>query len=381
MDRARYDVVFYVPTITPLLVGEGVPPGGAETQIILISRALARHGLRVAIVAYEPPGSSLPESVDGVDVIGRNPYRPHQRLIGKIREAFFIYKTLSRIDTRVVVTRMAGAHVGLVAASAKLRRRAFVYSSANISDFNFEVTGPKRRDLLLFKLGVRLADRVIVQTDEQAELCRSTFRRDSVTIRSIAEVPAALDARAEAIVWIGRLVWYKRPEAFLALARALPDVMFRMVAVPSSGEPALAEAVRAEAALLANLELIEPLPRDRLMDVIESAVAIANTADFEGMPNIFLEGWARGVPALSLTHDPDGVIAEHGVGRFAAGSVRALEVAARELWEQRGDARETAARCRRYVEENHADAVVARRWAAALRFEPTPAGSPLEALS
>jgi hypothetical protein len=63
-----------------------------------------------------------------------------------------------------------------------------------------------------------------------------------------------------------------------------------------------------------NIQLLEPLPRTELMRLIDSAVAMVNTADYEGMPNIFLESWARGVPALSLLHDPDGVIERESLG-------------------------------------------------------------------
>jgi hypothetical protein len=95
---------------------------------------------------------------------------------------------------------------------------------------------------------------------------------------------------------------------------------------------------------------------------MESAVAIVNTAEYEGMPNIFLEGWSRGVPALSLFHDPDGVIAGEGVGGFARGSQERFQTLARMLWESRFDQSELAARSRDYIARHHAIDVVVDRW-------------------
>ena len=83
------------------------------------------------------------------------------------------------------------------------------------------------------------------------------------------------------------------------------------------------------------------------------AVAVVSTSDFEGMPNVFLEGWARGVPALALRHDPDATIATHGVGWFAGGDAERFAAQVREAWSTRGDQRELSARCRELAARRH----------------------------
>jgi glycosyltransferase involved in cell wall biosynthesis len=377
VSSGAYDVVFYVPSITPLLVAHAAPPaGGAETQIVLLTQALSAMGLRVAVVAFQPETEDLPHRVGDVDVIGRRAYRAHQPLLGKIREALRIHQTLRCIDAKTVVTRVAGAQVGLVGVSARLLRRRFIYSSANISDFGFAPLAPKRRDLALFQLGVRLADTVVVQTEEQLEMCEATFEKTAVVVPSIAEPVGAPPVTPEALLWIGRLVWYKRPLEFVELARALPDIPFRMVGVPSASEPALAAEVEAAAADVPNLEIATPRPRASLMRLIERAAAIVNTADFEGMPNIFLEGWSRGIPALALTHDPGGVIERHAVGVYAHESREQLITGARRLWDERGSS-VVATRCREFVATHHSPEAVAASW---LRVLVGPAGSPSRTL-
>jgi glycosyltransferase involved in cell wall biosynthesis len=84
------------------------------------------------------------------------------------------------------------------------------------------------------------------------------------------------------------------------------------------------------------------------------------------MPNVFLEGWFRGVPALALTHDPDGVIAQEGIGAFADGSPQRLVELARSLWEGRANQSELAGRCRDYVSREHSIDAVIDRWAEVL---------------
>jgi len=367
--RKRYDVAFYVPWIGPLLTSADLTPtGGAETQIYLVARALAERGVSVCLLAFDVPGVQLPRDVGGVAVRVRRPYQAHRRF-GKLRETVATASSIFGSGAAVIVTRSAGPWVGLAAVAAKLSGRRFVFSSANVSDFDFGRLSPSRVNDALYRLGIRLADRIIVQTVEQTRMCKQAFHREPALIKSIAE-PAAQRAREpEAFLWIARLVWYKRPLEYIELARSVPEARFWMVGVrvPLASEEAdLVDEVERAAAEVPNLELLPPRPRQELLELVDTSVAIVNTADFEGMPNVFLEGWERGVPALALTHDPDGVIESHDVGWFAHGSKERFAELARTAWEQRGDQTAIAVRCRAYVRDEHSTDVVAARWRDAL---------------
>lgn len=333
---------------------------------MLLSRELAARGHNVALVAFELSGG-LPDAVDGVHVLARAPYRAHRRLVGKVVETSWIWRSLWRGRADVVVKRAAGIDVGIVGFFARLLGQRFVFSSANIVDFSYSKLMPNRRDLLLYRLGVRLANEVVVQTDEQQQLCEQHFKRSPATIRSIAQ-PAADPppgvADAKFFLWAGRLVSYKRPLAFVALARALPHARFVMVGVPTphAGAEQLNAEVREAAEALPNLDLVDPMPRSQLGELIQSSVAVVNTADYEGMSNVLLEGWSRGIPSLALTHDPDGVVACHGLGGFAGGSMELLVEQAEAMWSARHDRDELSARCRNYVARHHAPSVVAAQW-------------------
>jgi glycosyltransferase involved in cell wall biosynthesis len=381
--QSRYDVAFYVPRIGPLLTrAEVSPTGGAETQVFLLARELARRGSKVCLVVFDLPGTALPSSVGGVVVSVRPPYRAHEPL-GRLREAISLRRAVVDADADVIVTRVAGPEAGLAGLFAKFSGRRFVYSSANVTDFDLSRVEPKWRNQQLFRLGMRLADDIVVQTAEQVRLCQERFGRTSILIRSIAEPAPQRDQEPEAFLWIGRLISYKRPLAFVELARSLPDARFWMVGVPSPrarGGPELATALEASAATVPNLELFSPRPRRELMNLVDRAVAVVNTADYEGMPNVFLEAWARGVPALALAHDPDGIIEDNHLGGFAHGSAERLVDLARRLWDERRNQAELAARCRHYIREQHSPEAVASRWQMALNIIPrssVPGGATL----
>jgi glycosyltransferase involved in cell wall biosynthesis len=363
----KYDVAFYVPSAAPLLARRAVlPTGGAETQVFLVSRALASAGLRVCLCVYDIAEGGIPDSLDGVDIVRRRPYLGGRGIVRGVREALAILRAVAGLDADVIVTRIAGPHVGLVALAAKFTGRRFVYSTASLTDFDFGARAPKMRDRILHQLGLRLADAVVVQTDEQARLCVTRLGRKAIVVRSLVEHAVGRVEEPEAFLWVGRVAWYKRPFEYVELARAFPEARFWMVAVPDRESGSLVGDIEKAAADVPNLELLEPRPRTELMGLIDRAVAVVNTSDFEGMPNVTLEGWARGVPALTLAYDPDALIEERGLGEFARGSRENLVAGAKRLWDGRHDSTALAERCRRYVADEHSESAVARGWLEAL---------------
>jgi glycosyltransferase involved in cell wall biosynthesis len=363
----RYDAVFYVPSIAPLLAQDPArPAGGAETQIRLLTRALVAAGLRVAVVAYDHPG--LPDVDEGVVVLRRP---PHHR--SPLAEARTILRSLRQAPSDVVVTRQAGAHTGVVAVVAKLTGRRFVYSAANVIDFQFTSFQSHRAKSLLFELGLRLADQVVAQTDEQQELCTRKLGRTPPVIRSLAEPAPVRTAAPEAFLWAGRVMGYKQPLAYVELARAVPEARFWMVAVPDDAleeDRLLLARLTQEAAGVPNLQVLPPRRRSELLELVERSVAVVSTSRSEGMPNIWLEGWSRGVPALTLEHDPDALIRRLGLGMSCQGDPHGLAAAARGLWASRDDQTDLSDRCRAYVAAEHSPAAVAQKWRTALGLGP-----------
>ena len=362
--RRRHDVLIYLPTGSTVVDLRGVTPaGGAEMQMALLARGLVGLGARVAMVVYDSDRrGETPDSVDGIDLVPRSPYRYSAGVRGGLREAAEMYANIAAARADTVVTMCAVPATGLLALAAKLQRRHLVYASASAFDFDYATVEPKPRNVRLFHLGVRMADQIVVQNAEQRELCQRRFGRSAVVIKSIAEDAELRTQPPEAFLWAGRIVRYKRPLEFVELARRLPEARFWMVGLPGRDRPDVGQEVRDAARATPNLELLDPLPRHELMRLVARAVAVVNTSDLEGLPNTFIEAWARGVPALSLAYDPDGLIERHRLGGFAAGSAERLAALARQLWDSRHDQGELAARCRRYVRTEHSPDTVYSRW-------------------
>jgi glycosyltransferase involved in cell wall biosynthesis len=345
--------------------------GGAERQMMLLARALAVRGTRVAHVVLQPRDPlPLPP---GLDLVTRAPEVESRSLVDGLREALRVWRALGAADARVTIVRMATPALGVAGAWCRLHRRRLVFSSANDSDF-VEGAGtdglPKR---LLYRLGLRLADAVVVQSGDQVRLARESLPRlrDVVAIPSFCEPPDEADAgeagagaaEPDAFLWIGRLTAVKDPQRFLDLAAALPDAHFVLIPVPGSAAPVDSREVREAARDLPNLTVSDPLPHRELMGLVARAAAIVNTSTVEGLPNVFLEAWARGVPVLTLRCDPDSVVAARELGVAADGSWDRFVAGARELWDTRHERAELSRRTRAYIEEVHSIDAVAARWA------------------
>lgn len=325
----------------------------------MLARALSAQGLRTAHIVFpvDDPGE-LPGPAPAI--VQRRAWAG-----SPVGEARRVAQALVAADASTYVFRMSSPALGLVAAWCRARERGLVFASANDYDFTFERLrrGPMRS---LYRFGVRRSHAVVVQTSRQVELARSAFPGLEAIeeIPSFAEPATVQSADPVAFLWAARVVDYKRPLAYLDLAAAVPEARFRMIAMETGEtDPELRAELHRRGAELDNLELLEPRGREAVGRLMDEAVAVVNTSTLEGMPNMFLEAWARGVPALSLEFDPDGRIAEHGLGTVAGGSPGRLAEEARAMWKARSARAAEAEHARAYIARTHSLEAVGERWA------------------
>jgi glycosyltransferase involved in cell wall biosynthesis len=363
----RREVAIYVPESVYWYERTGGWGGGAERQMMLLARALAPRGVCVAHIVYRPQDPApLPP---GLTLVPREADPGTRSLAGGLKEIARIWRSLARANARVTIARRATPAVGIAALFAKVHRRKLIYSSASNVDF-LPARQERGRSLarLLYRLGVRFADVVVVQSADQATFARTSFPR----LREVVHIPSFCEPAEEAghgvvggsLLWIGRVLAIKRPLCFVELARAVPEGRFTMIANEHGAGRELEE-VRAAARDVPNLELLDRAPHEDVMDLISRSVGVVSTSvpKVEGFPNVFLDAWARGIPVLTLDCDPDGVVERHQLGIFAAGSWERFVAGARELLNGSEQRAELSRRTRAYVDEVHSVDAVADRWA------------------
>jgi glycosyltransferase involved in cell wall biosynthesis len=345
------------------LPSPGSKIGGAEQQIRRLAVALARDPACDVHVIVEDAGRNEHEAVDGV-TLRRLPQPPERRsTVGRawrrLASGAALVKLARRIDADVYVQRCAGAETGLVQHAARRAGARFVFMLANDADLAAHWIRGGGASGWLYRRGLLRADRIVAQHEDQREQLRRIFGREAVVLPSVHPFPDAPPRTGDAVLCVCRCVRQKRPERFVALARALPDLRFILVAMPTEAEADLFEKVQREAAALENLELIPGAPPDRLPSIYARAGILVSTSDYEGMPNVFLEAAANGLALVSLSVDPDGMFSRDGAGLLAGGDMDRLAEHVRGLASDRTRRSALAASAFSRLRERHSiDAVL-----------------------
>jgi glycosyltransferase involved in cell wall biosynthesis len=275
---------------------------------------------------------------------------------------------LREANADVYFQSTAGFVTLLVACFCRVYGRRFVYSAA--SDLDFRPKDIKRlfqrragwRDRWMYQLGLRLTDAIVAQHTGQISDCRKWYRREAVLIPNCYEPSHRKEPRQDGVVlWVSNIKRGKRPELFLALARELPNLQFRMIGGSSEGPDApLFDQIRAEASQIHNLEFVGFVPMNEVERHFDEARVLVNTSDFEGFPNTFLQSWTRGIPTISFidSHSreggvPIGVKCENLVEMTSAVARLAADDSA---WMVEGE------RARRFALEQHSVSLAINRY-------------------
>jgi len=304
---SRPHICFVAPYAWPVLSRDpGIQVvGGAEVQQCVIARLLAANGYRVSMISFDY-GQPSPATVDGVTVY--KSFRPdagvpvlrflHPRLST-------MWRVLREVDADIYYQRSATMWTGVVAGFCRRHGKRSIYAGA--SDRDFEVGKEQiahARDRWIFRRGLAQVDRIVAQNPFQIESCRRNHGREAVLIPSCYQLPADRKAeRGDGVLWVGTIHRYKRPHWLLDMAERLPHRRFVLVGGPSVDAekcwPGYFDEMRRRAASLPNVEFTGFLPLAAVEKQFDRARVLVLTSEYEGMPNVFLQAWARGVPIVA----------------------------------------------------------------------------------
>ncbi|HZE61723.1 MAG TPA: glycosyltransferase family 4 protein [Burkholderiales bacterium] len=336
--------------------------GGAEVQQCVIARLLADNGYRVSMISFDY-GQPSPVLVDGVTV-----YKSFRESAGIPVLRFLhprltsTWQVLREVDADVYYQRSSAMWTGVIAEFCRRYGKRSIYAGA--SDRDFEI-GQEQivlgRDRWLYRRGIARVDRVIAQNPFQRESCRRNHKRDAIVIPSCYEL--AKDAKpgnGDRVLWVGTIHGYKRPEILLEIAQRLPHRKFVMIGGPSIGGERLKagyyEAIRDRAAGLPNVEFTGFLPLAGVEPWFDRARLLVLTSVYEGMPNVFLQAWARGVPTVATVDVGAPVNTVFTDAAQGAAKVEAL-LGNNALWSQ------ASADSLAHFERNHSSTEVLARYA------------------
>jgi glycosyltransferase involved in cell wall biosynthesis len=293
---------------------------------------LARDpGFRVDFIVRDEYGGS--ETIDGVTV-HKLPLLGKPGPGRKLAYAAGLWRLVRAIGPDAVVQRAAGSQTTILGIYCAVNRKRFIYMTAADSEVEPEMPRwfPGNATWWAYRLGLRLAGRVIVQHDRQRQRLMENYGKAGIVRPCALETSDALPAAGrQCILWVGRCERIKQPEMFISLARAFPQEPFVMVCPPAASGPDYFESVRSQAREQQNLTFVEHVPFLEIGAYFQAASLFVNTSIQEGFPNTFVQAWMHGTPVVSLSVDPGGVIARHGLGISCDGSQTSLEMALSSL--------------------------------------------------
>jgi len=382
--------------------------GGAETQVVLMARALAMApDVRVIVVVRD----SIPrpvQTIDGFTVVTKvdrlfrirrffsehvlvhrgfpwlSIRRWHLSLIWQIPVLFaaklagnksttsqnFDWLT-ETVDSEIFCCTGTSERTADVfeAARKQFRRTAlFVVSDADLDERY--VTSPgfvnQHGDVAHRCVdSIRNADIIACQTVRQQRMLTDRFGRDSFFFpnpfdhedwqRRLKTGKLSNAARVQIhprfALWIGRSErHHKRPDLLLQIAEACPHVRFVMV-MNTHDEMVAAEVQRK---CPSNVQIIEQVPFGEIPCVFRQSAIFLSTGsrELEGFPNVFLQAAASSVPIVTLEADP-GFIAEYSAGVVCDGDIARMAREVTRLWNDSGEAERLGMNGKNYVVQHH----------------------------
>lgn len=315
--------------------------GGFGRATRLIGRELARRGHSVSAVVPRRPGQQTVEKLDGITVFGFDSWRPWQAS-----------ELLKQADADIFHSCEPSFSTYLAMRAMPHRRHVVTFRDPRtVEDWRMEFNLPSLNRLQvlhnfwyennwLIHRAVRRMDAIYTSGRCLIPKVRAMYHlaQDPEFLPTPVLVPKlAAKAASPTVCYVARLDRRKRPELFLNLVRAFPDVRF--IAMGKSRDANYERYLRETYGALPNLELmgfVDQFSDLRHADVLSRSWIMVNTATREGLPNAFLEAASSQCAILSAV-DPDGFASQFGYhvqdGDFAKGLASLL---AQDRWRQCG---------------------------------------------
>ena len=330
--------------------------GGAEVQQKFLARYLVEQGHEVSFVTRDH-GQADAEVLDGITIYkafkqgAGLPYFRfiHPRCTGS-------WEALKRANADVYYQRCAGMETGLLSLFCKFHKKKYVFASGSDSDFKqSQIITSSARDKYLYTYGLKRANAIATQTLTQKNLLLENFSLNSTVIPNSWGTGESINELAGSsgyILWVSTMRRWKRPELFIDLAEAMPEVKFAMVGGAASGEQDVYDAVEARAKKLSNVSFRGFVPFKDIGPIFDGAKIVVNTSEpKEGFPNTFLQAWQRSIPVVSY-FDPDNIIKTEQVGKTVASKDEMTE-ALKMLIDNEAEYSACQQRAKFYFENNH----------------------------
>ncbi len=320
-------ICFLAPRIYPYLLADRIveTAGGAELQQSLIGKGLKKKGYEISFISYDY-GQNDKEYIDGITVY--KSFDINDRKYGALSFVAKIYnllKTLRKADADIYYVRCATYLPGILFLFCKLNKKRYIYAASHNTNFlpnNLRLNRSHER--ILYKIGLKHANQIIVQSNEQQKLLFKNFCLYGKVIKNFfpKKPSKSFKIHKKYILWVSTIRSWKRPEHFIRLAEKFSSEKFIMIGGKSTDQEGdLFDKVKERVKGIKNLSFLGFQPFHITESYFDQCKVFVNTSEYEGFPNTFLQAWSRGVPVISY-FDPDNVIEKEKLGYVAKSEIQ-----------------------------------------------------------
>ncbi len=297
---------------------EQQPHGGAELQLYLLANEWARYPETTVNFITRGHGEREVFEHNGIQV-HKLPYYD-QGWNRMIFGSMDVYNTAVSIPTSAYIQRGGGIETGLTGWAASKTKTPFLFMCSH--DWDVDGTHAKRRGFVygsMYLSGLRNASGVVTQSTYQQKWMKEYYHHESDVIRSAHRIPEEIPSDKNGVLWVGRCEGFKNPEAFLEIAKQIPEIPCTMVCPKANSEEKF-ENVKQTASQLSNLTFLQGIPFEETENLFASHKLFVCTSSKEGFPNTYVQASKWGTPILSFNVNPDTILTEHQMGICSNGN-------------------------------------------------------------
>lgn len=332
--------------------------GGVAVELFHWIKVFDQIGLKIGILTSKGFKNNLikKNNFTFIEAFDKNGGIPKLRFLYRLPKLFFAIK---KFNPDFIVQEGAIKDIGLLAIVAKLLGKPFIHRIASDSDVDkriaYKLSGFK---LLSYKIGLRLADKIICQNDYQHEALDNIFSEKTFKLHNPFHIDKNIKIKKKNdrsyILWIGRFSYIKNIPALLDVVKNCTDIKFKIagkfdVSVDKKTISSIEHLKKSK-----NVEFLGYIDNSKILETMSNAYALLNTSFLEGFSNTFLEAWSIGTPIVSTKNvNPDNVITNYNLG-LVADSYNDLSTKVKELVSySEKDYHELSIKCSKYVKDFH----------------------------
>lgn len=295
--------------------------GGAEIQLYQLAKLLSHDTENNVICLTADFGQNRVETYDRIIVQKEGKVSSYYEMnplragINKIIRLCILCRAIISINADYYVQRSAGIETVLVGIVSRLRRRKFVYMIAHDDECNGNYVKNRNITGILFELGMHLAHCICTQTNNQKQLLHTKYPklRNAVVLQSGYEIPEENEASKEYVLWVGRMVPWKKIENIIAIAKEAYKRKFIIIA-PIAERNHYTDSIEEKLRELDNVTYEKRIPFSKIDEFFKNALVYVNTSEKEGFPNTFIQAAKYGIPILSMVINPDNILEHEQIG-------------------------------------------------------------------